>query len=85
MEAVGQLTGGIAHDFNNMLHAIGGSLELMSRRVEQGRVEEAAGLVDNARKTVERAASLTNRLLGFRPPAHAAATFDRARRGWCTA
>ncbi len=37
MEAVGQLTGGIAHDFNNMLHAIGGNLELMSRRVEQGR------------------------------------------------
>jgi PAS domain S-box-containing protein len=65
MEAVGQLTGGIAHDFNNMLHAIGGNLELMGRRVEQGRAEDAADLMDNALKTVERARSLTNRLLDF--------------------
>ena len=65
MEALGQLTGGIAHDFNNMLHVIGGSLELMARRVEQRRVEEAAGFVDNARDAVERAATLTNRLLAF--------------------
>ena len=65
MEAVGQLTGGIAHDFNNMLHAIGGTLELMGRRVAQGRAEDAASLMENARKTVERARSLTNRLLDF--------------------
>ncbi len=37
MEAVGQLTGGIAHDFNNLLAGIGGSLELMQKRMgEQG-------------------------------------------------
>jgi signal transduction histidine kinase/CheY-like chemotaxis protein len=65
MEAVGQLTGGIAHDFNNMLQAIGGSLELMDRRLEQGRYEEMARLMDDARKTVARAASLTDRLLRF--------------------
>ncbi|HEY0425356.1 MAG TPA: ATP-binding protein, partial [Rhodopila sp.] len=65
MEAVGQLTGGIAHDFNNMLQAIGGSLELMSRRVEQGRLEEAGRLVATAQTTVERAAFLTHRLLAF--------------------
>ena len=65
MEAVGQLTGGIAHDFNNMLQAISGSLELMRRRVEQGRAEQAASLVDAARRTVDRAAALTNRLLAF--------------------
>jgi len=65
MEAVGQLTGGIAHDFNNMLQAIGGSLELMHRRIEQGRVTEAGRYVDGARKTVARAAALTNRLLAF--------------------
>src|SRR6185312_6769169 len=40
MEAVGQLTGGIAHDFNNMLQGIGGGLELMERRVAQGRTED---------------------------------------------
>ncbi len=65
MEAVGQLTGGIAHDFNNMLQAIGGSLELIRRRIGQGRTDEAASFVDTARQTVERAAALTNRLLAF--------------------
>ena len=65
MEMVGQLTGGIAHDFNNMLQAIGGALELMRRRIEQGRMEEAARYVDAARTTVDRAAALTNRLLAF--------------------
>ncbi len=65
MEAIGQLTGGIAHDFNNMLQAISSSLELMTRRIEQGRGEEAVRFVNSARKTVERASALTNRLLAF--------------------
>ena len=65
MEAIGQLTGGIAHDFNNMLQAIGGSLQLMRRKIERGRANEALDHVDSARKTVDRAAALTNRLLAF--------------------
>ena len=65
MEAIGQLTGGIAHDFNNMLQAIGGSMELVQRRIAQGRADEAARYVDNVRQTVDRAAALTNRLLAF--------------------
>jgi len=65
MEAVGQLTGGIAHDFNNMLQGIGGSLELLQRRVEQGRVPDALRYLENARKGVDRAAVLTHRLLAF--------------------
>ncbi len=65
MEAVGQLTGGIAHDFNNMLQAISGSLELIDRRIEQGRSGEAARFLDSARRTVERASALTTRLLAF--------------------
>ncbi|MGI4944700.1 MAG: PAS domain S-box protein [Janthinobacterium lividum] len=65
MEAVGQLTGGIAHDFNNMLQAISGGLEMMRRRVEQGRAAEALPLFDAASRTVDRAAALTNRLLAF--------------------
>ena len=65
MEAVGQLTSGIAHDFNNMLQGISGSLELVQRRTEQGRVAEAVHFIDNALRTVDRAAALTRRLLAF--------------------
>ena len=65
MEALGQLTGGIAHDFNNMLQGIGSSLELMQRRIEQGRTAEGARFAQAAGETVERAAALTHRLLAF--------------------
>jgi PAS domain S-box-containing protein len=65
MDAIGQLTGGIAHDFNNMLQGIGGSLELMQRRLARGQTEDAVRFVQEAQKAVNRAASLTNRLLAF--------------------
>jgi len=65
METVGQLTGGIAHDFNNMLQAIGGSLDMLQRRVAQGRTADADRYAEGARKTVQRAAALTHRLLAF--------------------
>jgi len=65
MEAVGQLTGGIAHDFNNLLTGVIGSLDLMQKRIGQGRfsdVERYAGLAANS---ANRAAALTHRLLAF--------------------
>ena len=65
MEAVGQLTGGIAHDFNNMLQGIGGSLEMMRRRLAQGRGAETSRYLDAALTTVARASALTHRLLAF--------------------
>jgi len=65
LEAVGQLTGGIAHDFNNMLQGISSSLELVQRRAEQGRMTEAFHFIENALKSVDRAAALTSRLLAF--------------------
>jgi len=65
MEAVGQLTGGIAHDFNNMLQGIAGAVELMERRIAQGRPEEAARYVAAARQSIARAATLTHQLLAF--------------------
>ncbi|MBP2290993.1 hybrid sensor histidine kinase/response regulator [Azospirillum rugosum] len=64
MEAVGQLTGGIAHDFNNLLQAIGGSLELLERRLAAGRTD-VGKYVAATRSSVERAAALTQRLLAF--------------------
>ncbi|HEY0032589.1 MAG TPA: GAF domain-containing protein, partial [Devosia sp.] len=65
MEAVGQLTGGIAHDFNNILAGIGGSLEMMSTRLAQGRTGDIQRYVTGASSAVRRGAGLTQRLLAF--------------------
>ncbi|MFK3971556.1 PAS domain-containing protein [Pseudomonas sp. NPDC087358] len=65
MEAVGQLTGGIAHDFNNLLAGISGSLELMSARIAQGRLNEVNKYIVAAQAATRRAAALTHRLLAF--------------------
>ena len=65
MEAVGQLTGGIAHDFNNLLQGITGSLELVKRRIAQGRTAGLDDLIAGAVASANRAAALTHRLLAF--------------------
>ncbi|MCW3846978.1 PAS domain-containing protein [Sphingomonas sp. LB-2] len=64
MEAVGQLTGGIAHDFNNMLAVVIGALDLLERRIAQGRTD-VEKYVTAARDGATRAAALTQRLLAF--------------------
>jgi PAS domain S-box-containing protein len=64
MEAVGQLTGGIAHDFNNMLAVVIGALDLLERRLAQGRTD-VGRYVEAARDGATRAADLTQRLLSF--------------------
>jgi PAS domain S-box-containing protein len=65
MEAVGQLTGGIAHDFNNLLQGITGSLDLVKKRISQGRLGELDRFIDGAMTSASRAAGLTHRLLAF--------------------
>jgi len=67
MEAIGQLTGGVAHDMNNLLLVIQGNLEILEHQLPP-----AAGRSDRLRRPmraalggVERAASLTQRLLAF--------------------
>jgi PAS domain S-box-containing protein len=64
MEAIGQLTGGVAHDFNNLLTAVLGNLELLGRQPE---IQSATPqrLIANAKRAVDRGASLTRRLLAF--------------------
>jgi PAS domain S-box-containing protein len=64
MEAVGQLTGGIAHDFNNLLTVISGNIETVQRRLNRS----DPGLyryLDAAFRAVERASTLTHRLLAY--------------------
>ena len=65
MEAVGQLTGGIAHDFNNLLAGISGSLEMLQKRLGQGRTADLERYIVGAQGAAKRAASLTQRLLAF--------------------
>ena len=65
MEAVGQLTGGIAHDFNNLLAGIGGSLELLEKRISEGRLAGIERYIEAAQGAARRAAALTQRLLAF--------------------
>ena len=65
MEAVGQLTGGLAHDFNNLLAGITGSLDLMSTRMNQGRIKDIEKYLTAAQGAAKRAAALTHRLLAF--------------------
>ena len=65
MEAVGQLTGGIAHDFNNLLAGISGSLELLSKRLAEGRTQGLERYLSGAQESARRAAALTQRLLAF--------------------
>ncbi|MEO9063525.1 MAG: PAS domain S-box protein, partial [Burkholderiaceae bacterium] len=63
MEAVGQLTGGIAHDFNNLLLVIGGSLDMLGRRIPVD--ERTTRLLTAARSGVARGAKLNHQLLAF--------------------
>jgi signal transduction histidine kinase len=68
--AVGQLAGGVAHDFNNMLATIMGCLELMERRLDQGREADDTRLrrlIERATDAVQRGAQLTSRLLACSP------------------
>ena len=65
MEAVGQLTGGIAHDFNNLLGGITGSLEMIQKRLAEGRSGEVERYIEAALGAGRRAAALTHRLLAF--------------------
>jgi PAS domain S-box-containing protein len=65
MEVVGQLTGGIAHDFNNLLQGITGSLDLLEKRLAQGRLSDLNRFIAGAMAAANRAAALTHRLLAF--------------------
>ncbi len=63
LEAMGQLTGGVAHDFNNLLTPIVVALELAGDDgADRARTRRMVGA---ARRAVERAATLVQRLLAF--------------------
>jgi PAS domain S-box-containing protein len=63
LEAVGQLTGGVAHDFNNLLAIMLGNNEMLGDLVADD--QEARLHVDAVSRAIDRASTLTNRLLAF--------------------
>lgn len=71
LEGLGRLAGGIAHDFNNLLQAIGGYLHLVARHETLS--PDGRHYVDEAQRSVTRAADLTRQLLVFGRSAPAAA------------
>ncbi|WP_162901662.1 ATP-binding protein [Breoghania sp. L-A4] len=63
MEAIGQLTGGIAHDFNNLLSIMSLNSEILEDELAGNKAARAR--LDMIHKALDRASSLTNRLLAF--------------------
>lgn len=64
MESIGRLAGGIAHDFNNILTGIMGYAEMLKMQFEDSTTSEGKA-VDVILRSAERAADLTQQLLGF--------------------
>ena len=62
LQSLGRLAGGIAHDFNNVLMAVMGHAQLIERRARDDGIRRAAATIVTA---AERAAGLTDQLLGF--------------------
>ncbi|MDH0301477.1 MULTISPECIES: PAS domain-containing sensor histidine kinase [unclassified Pseudomonas] len=65
METVVKVAGGLAHEMNNVLSGVGSSLELLERRIGQGRMERVESYVQMAHECAQRAIALTQNLLAF--------------------
>jgi two-component system, cell cycle sensor histidine kinase and response regulator CckA len=63
LEELGVLAGGIAHDFNNILQIILGNVDLIQKIILK--MSPARPFVDNIKRSVDRAALLTNQMLAY--------------------
>ncbi len=68
MAAVGHMASGIAHDFNNSLQVAMLALALADKRLAQQRSLECQALLRDAHASLQRASTLSHRLLNFARP-----------------
>ncbi|MBE9607583.1 PAS domain-containing protein [Acetobacteraceae bacterium H6797] len=66
LRALGQLASGIAHDMNNVLQTVIGVAEVISLSAENP--AQVLSMADALRRTAERGAAVTSRLLSFARP-----------------
>ncbi len=65
VRAVGVVAGGIAHEFNNLLGIISGAATMITLRERQKMGPESANFIDTIERSVDRAASLIQKLTVF--------------------
>jgi len=63
LESLGILAGGIAHDFNNLLTGILGNISLARMEIDSG--NDISTILEDTKREVYRARSLTQQLLTF--------------------
>jgi len=68
LAAIGLMTPGITHDVNNMLQSVGSVLQMIDRRIDHGSLEELATLTADGLQAIDRATTLSKRLMAFSRP-----------------
>jgi two-component system, cell cycle sensor histidine kinase and response regulator CckA len=64
LESLGSIAGGIAHDFNNVITSIQTGLKILKRKIPT-QEQEVLRVIEIIRKSAERGADITRRLLNF--------------------
>jgi signal transduction histidine kinase len=71
LASVGRLAAGLAHEINNPLEGMANYLTLLEEDLRAGRPRDALALAGRVREGLERAASVTRKVLAFARPAPA--------------
>jgi signal transduction histidine kinase len=68
LAAIGLMTTNVTHDVHNMLQSVGSVLRMIDKRLAHGSSEELATLVVDGLDAIDRAATMSKRLMAFSRP-----------------